>query len=83
VYAVLPIAILWAATELPDAGRRLNARDPHLESSATTRDTPTAVPGGSNGGRVAELERLALLHDSGSLTDAEFAGEKAVVMNGS
>jgi Short C-terminal domain len=37
----------------------------------------------SNGGRIAELERLATLHDSGALTDAEFRAEKAVVMNGS
>jgi hypothetical protein len=33
--------------------------------------------------RVAELERLSALHDHGSLTDAEFAAEKAVLMNGS
>jgi hypothetical protein len=32
---------------------------------------------------VAELERLSALHDHGSLTDAEFAAEKAVLMNGS
>lgn len=32
---------------------------------------------------VAELERLSALHDHGSLTDDEFAAEKAVLMNGS
>lgn len=37
---------------------------------------------GSNGERVAQLERLAVLHDLGSLTDAEFAAQKAVLMNG-
>jgi hypothetical protein len=45
--------------------------------------TPTASPsaGGANGGRIAELERLAHLHDHGSLTDAEFASEKAAFIN--
>ena len=33
-----------------------------------------------SGGRVAELERLVQLHDHGSLTGAEFAAEKAVLM---
>jgi hypothetical protein len=37
-------------------------------------------PGFSQRGRVAELERLAKLHTSGSLTDAEFAAEKAMLM---
>ncbi|HXD65137.1 MAG TPA: hypothetical protein VNV17_10995 [Solirubrobacteraceae bacterium] len=32
---------------------------------------------------VAELERLSALHDHGSLTDDEFAAEKAILMNGS
>jgi hypothetical protein len=31
---------------------------------------------------VAELERLSRLHDRGSLTDAEFASEKAALKNG-
>jgi hypothetical protein len=36
-----------------------------------------------NGEHVAELERLSALHDHGSLTDEEFAAEKAVLMNSS
>ncbi len=52
-------------------------RQPHAATVAAT-------PQGGNGGRVAELERLARLHDGGSLTDAEFAAEKqAVLTNGS
>jgi hypothetical protein len=43
---------------------------------------PTSIPAPRNGGRVAELERLSRLHAVGSLTDAEFASEKALVMNG-
>jgi hypothetical protein len=48
-------------------------------------DGPAAVPvaAGTNGGRVAELERLSYMHDHGSLTDAEFAAEKAVLTNSS
>ncbi len=40
-----------------------------------------AVPAGHNGVRVTELERLAQLHATGSLTDAEFAAEKSVLMH--
>jgi hypothetical protein len=42
---------------------------------------PTAPPvaSGTNGGRIAELERLAKLHDRGALTDTEFAAEKAAL----
>ena len=34
------------------------------------------------GDRVADLERLASLHDRGSLTDEEFVAEKAALTNG-
>jgi hypothetical protein len=48
-------------------------------------DTPTAgaVPATGMGAHLDELERLSVLHDRGSLTDAEFASEKAVLTNGS
>ena len=45
--------------------------------------TASPIAGGANGGRVHELERLAMLHDRGSLTDAEFASEKAALIDGS
>jgi hypothetical protein len=47
------------------------------------RATPAVATAGAHGGRVAELERLAQLHDHGSLTDAEFATEKAALQNSS
>jgi len=31
---------------------------------------------------MTKLERLSHLHDRGSLTDAEFAAEKSVLMHG-
>jgi hypothetical protein len=65
----------------------------HGDTSGAVRDwyagrrAPAAVaataPTGGNGGRIDELERLATLHEQGSLTDDEFAAEKAAVMNGS
>ncbi|MGP0051553.1 MAG: SHOCT domain-containing protein [Solirubrobacteraceae bacterium] len=73
------------AREFPDAqagdtGRAIRAlfserRRPSVESSETGGS-------GRDAERVAELERLASLHDRGSLTDEEFAAEKAVLMNG-
>jgi hypothetical protein len=45
--------------------------------------TPAVATAGANGGRIAELERLAKLHDNGSLTDAEFATEKSALGKGS
>lgn len=43
--------------------------------------SPMQLQGERDGGRVAELERLATLHDSGALTDEEFAAEKAVLID--
>ena len=37
---------------------------------------------GPGGDRVADLERLASLHDRGSLTDEEFVAEKAALNSG-
>jgi hypothetical protein len=34
-------------------------------------------------GRVAQLEQLAVLHDRGVLSDAEFNSEKLSILNGS
>jgi hypothetical protein len=68
------------ATEFPDAqpGDAMAS----LRTSKADRQQPTTTAT-ANGGRVAELERLAKLHDNGSLTDAEFATEKAALHNGS
>ena len=45
--------------------------------TATASDVPSA-----QNDRVAGLERLASLHDRGSLTDEEFVAEKAALTNG-
>ena len=58
----------------------IRSRYAERHAPATPTQAATAVRG--NGSRVAELERLARLHDSGALTDAEFATEKAALRNG-
>lgn len=53
---------------------------------APTRRTPgTAIPPAAReaSGSIAELERLADLHERGSLTDEEFAQAKARILGGS
>jgi cytochrome b561 len=75
-----------AAMEFPnaragDTARSISEWNTRRRQPPTTTTVP--VPGGPNGGHVADLERLARLHDGGSLTDAEFAAEKAVLTNGS
>jgi hypothetical protein len=74
------------AAEFPDAqaGDTMHSlRRWSAEQRRPPTQVATAVAAGANGGRVAELERLARLHDRGSLTDEEFAAEKAVLMNSS
>lgn len=73
------------AAEFPDAEPGDTLRS--IRAWNTRRRAPVAsmavpVPTGPNGGRIDELERLARLHDNGSLTDAEFAAEKAVLTKG-
>ena len=73
------------AGEFPDAqpGEAMNAiRSWYAERHAPATVAPAPAGAGGNGSRVTELERLARLHDSGSLTDAEFATEKAALRNG-
>jgi hypothetical protein len=43
--------------------------------------TSGPAPAPANGTRIEELERLARLHGSAALTDAEFAAEKAALRN--
>lgn len=73
------------AVEFPDAqpgdtARSVRAWNAQRRQPAAATAIP--VPVGPNGGHVAELERLARLHDGGALSDAEFRAEKAALMNG-
>jgi protein-S-isoprenylcysteine O-methyltransferase Ste14 len=68
------------ASEFPDAQAGDTMRAIRDRNAARQQPaTPAVATAGANGGRVAELERLARLHDNGSLTDDEFATEKAAL----
>lgn len=70
------------AREFPDAQADDTTRSIRTLYGRRSNGLPDTIPDAQNGTRVAELERLAGLHTSGSLTDAEFAAEKSVLMNG-
>jgi Short C-terminal domain len=58
-----------------DAGKR------HAQGEAEDAPAPPAAPTAAPAGDpTAELERLAQLHQSGALTDDEFAAAKAKVL---
>jgi len=75
-----------ALRDFQDQRARAHARKTAPPPS-TAADATIAGPAGSNpapaatGGRVETLERLAALRAGGSITDEEFAAEKAHVMN--
>jgi hypothetical protein len=69
------------AREFPDASRSaalrsMRGRVAGMRSGASRRPTD----GGLGSERLSELERLAALHDSGALDDAEFETQKARVL---
>jgi len=68
------------AGEFPDA-QAGDDMDSIRSWNAARQQPPAPVPvaAGGNGSRLSELERLARLHDKGSLSDAEFAAEKAAL----
>jgi hypothetical protein len=66
-------------------GRRPVARLAAVGSYAAGQDQVplpqyVAPPPASTGGEVDELSRLAQMHDSGALTDEEFAAAKAQLL---
>jgi hypothetical protein len=72
------------ALEFPDAqpgdtGRAVRAW--YAERRGISSTAGVSAGQGREGDRVADLERLASLHERGSLTDAEFVAEKAALTN--
>lgn len=67
------------AAEFPDSqpGDTVHA----LKAWYANRRHPKPAP--ANGERIADLERLAGLHDRGVLSDSEFESQKALIVNGS
>jgi hypothetical protein len=68
--------------EFPDAqaGDTVRSIRARYATRGRLHEHDVTIGAGHNGGHIAELERLARLHAGGSLTDAEFAAEKAVLM---
>ena len=70
------------------AGKRRSEQDAYNQQaaeaySASQQVAPpvyTAPPPASTGGEVDELARLAQMHESGALTDAEFSAAKAQIL---
>lgn len=55
------------------------AAEPAAAPSPAPPPAPAAQPAGETD-RIAQLQQLASLHDSGALTDEEFAAAKAKVL---
>jgi hypothetical protein len=73
------------ASEFPDAQAGDTARAVrawYAERRGASTANAAAVSAVVQSDRVADLERLALLHDRGSLTDEEFVAEKAALTGG-
>jgi hypothetical protein len=69
----------YALPRDPDQ-QRLHSEELHRAYQSTRRVAPsTPAADGAPGDPVARLQELALLHQSGSLTDAEFAQAKELV----
>ncbi len=71
------------------AGKRRAEQDQYNQEAAgayaASQDQPpppqyVAPPPASTGGEVDELSRLVQMHDSGALTDEEFAAAKAQLL---
>ena len=68
------------ALEFPDARSGQTATALRGWLAERRQALTTSGPGPATTGRIDDLERLARLHDSGALTDAEFEAQKAAVL---
>jgi hypothetical protein len=65
-----------------DTGKRIRSGFGAVRGSFSRRESGSPEP--SEGApRVADLERLAALHERGALTDAEYDAQKGVILSGS
>jgi hypothetical protein len=63
------------------AMQQQGAEAPQPEPAPAPAPAPAAqAPASGASDRIAQLQQLATLHDSGALTDEEFAAEKAKVL---
>ena len=73
--------VMRMAAGAATAGVAYNAGKRHAENEAQGAAAPAPAPAAAPAGdSTAELERLAALHQSGALSDEEFAAAKAKVL---
>jgi multidrug resistance efflux pump len=73
--------VMRVAAGAATAGVAYKAGKRHAEGEATEAQQPAAAPAPAPAAdSTAELERLAQLHQSGALSDEEFAAAKAKVL---
>ncbi len=77
--AVGGVAYMGARAGTNRAMQSADAAPPTPEPTAAPARPGAAVASGATD-RIAQLQQLAQLHDSGALTDEEFAAEKAKVL---
>ena len=80
-------AVAYHAGKSHQAGADQNAaQDAQIDQlsaqQAAPPPMPAAAPGGMSQEKINELQQLGQLHDSGVLTDEEFAAQKAKILNG-
>jgi hypothetical protein len=67
---------------LGGVSRTLGGSRARPTATATAGEPSSSASSASSAGHVEQLERLAVLHDHGALTDDEFAAEKMALRNG-
>jgi hypothetical protein len=80
-------AVMYHAGKKSQAGADQNAaQDAEIDQLAYQQQQQAAAPAPAAGGmsqdKINELQQLGQLHDSGVLTDEEFAAQKAKILNG-
>jgi Short C-terminal domain len=85
-------AVAYHAGKSTQAGRDQNAaQDAEIQQlayqqqqaqAAAAAPAPAPAAGGMTQDKINELQQLGQLHESGVLTDEEFAAQKAKILNG-
>jgi membrane protease subunit (stomatin/prohibitin family) len=79
--AVGGVAYMGAKAGTNRAMQQSGAQQPEAQDPPQAQPgTPPAAAATDAGDRITQLKQLAELHDSGALTDEEFAAEKAKVL---
>jgi len=81
-------AVMYHAGKKSQAGADQNAAQDaeidqlaYQQQQAAAAPAPAPVAGGMSQDKINELQQLGQLHESGVLTDEEFAAQKAKILN--